>query len=105
MIIVVGTIEVAEGDRDRFLDSRREQATTSLAEAGCLDYSFAADAGDPCRVRLLERWEQMGDLEAHLAGLRSSGSPSVGSGSEPAVPSRYVDMVVYDATPVKPPWA
>lgn len=100
MIIVVGTIEVAEGDRDRFLDSRREQVTASLAEAGCLDYSFAADAGDPCRVRLLERWERMGDLEAHLAGLRSSGSPS-----EPAVPSRYVDMAVYEATPAKPPWA
>ncbi len=100
MIIVVGTIEVAEGDRSRFLDSRREQVTKSLAEAGCLDYSFAADAGDPCRVRLLERWEQMGDLEAHLAGLRSSGSAP-----EPAVPSRYVDMAVYDATPAEPPWA
>jgi hypothetical protein len=42
----------------------------------------------------------MGDLEAHVAGLRTSESPS-----EPAVPSRYVDMAVYEATPAKPPWA
>ena len=58
MIIVVGTVEVAESDRGRYLESRRDQVAHTLDETGCLDYSFAADATHPDRVRLLERWRR-----------------------------------------------
>jgi hypothetical protein len=100
MIIVVGTIEVAGADRDRFLEAKQAQVASTLAEDGCIDYAFAADAGDPGKVRLIERWERMADLEAHVAGLRSD-PPA----DEPPVPSRMADLAVYEAAPARPPWA
>lgn len=96
MIIVVGTIEVAEDERDRFLESKRRQVSHTLAETGCIDYSFAADATHPGRVRLLERWESPADLQAHVAALRSAGQST-----EPPVTSRFTEVSVYDATPVE----
>ncbi len=100
MIIVVGIFEVAEEDRLRFLASKTDQVSATLAEKGCVDYSFAADGLHPTRVRLAERWDTMEDLEAHVAGLRAAPAPSA-----PAVPSTMVDMAVYEATPATPPWA
>ncbi len=100
MIIVVGVFEVAAEDRERFLASKAEQVVTTRAETGCVDYSFGADAVDPTRVRLVERWETMEDLGAHVAGIRHAGS-----GSGPPVPSTMVDMALYEAVPATPPWA
>lgn len=99
MVIMVGVIEVEAGDRDRYLASRRDQVVATLAEAGCLDYSYAADAGDPARVRLLERWESMADLVAHVAALRSADPPA-----GPSVPSRMAEVTLYEARPVRAPW-
>jgi len=95
MIIVVGTIEVAESDRGRYLESRQHQVAHTLDETGCIDYSFAADATLPGRVRLLERWETMADLRAHVAALRA-----VAPSDEPAVSSQFTEVSVYEATPI-----
>jgi quinol monooxygenase YgiN len=95
MIIVVGTVEVAESDRGRYLESRRDQVAHTLDETGCIDYSFAADATHPDRVRLLERWETLADLQAHVAALRAA-APT----TEPVVSSKYTEVSVYEATPV-----
>jgi len=100
MIIVLGIIEVEGGDRDRFLVEKAPQVAATLAETGCVDYAFAADAGDAGRVRLVERWETMADLEAHVAALRSAPPPT-----EPRVPSRTVALDVLDARTVRIPWA
>ena len=100
MIIVLGTIEVAAGDRERYLQEKARQVAVTRAETGCVDYSFSADAGDPGRVRLVEQWETMGDLEAHVAGLRAAPAPT-----EPPVPSRTVTIEVLEARAVTPPWA
>lgn len=99
MIIVVATMHVAPEDRDRYLDSKRGQVTATRDETGCLEYAYAADADDPGKVRLLEQWESMADLEAHLAALRSA-PPS----STPNVEVRSTKAELYDATPVTPPW-
>ena len=95
MIIVVGTIEVAESDRGRYLESRHDQVAHTLDETGCIDYSFAADATHPDRVRLLERWETMGDLQAHVAALGA-----VVPSHEPVVRSQFTEVSVYEATPI-----
>ena len=100
MIVVLGIIEVADGDRERFLEQKAPQVAATRAEAGCVDYAFAADADDPGRVRLVERWETMADLEAHVAGLRAAPPPA-----QPRVPSRTVSIDVLDAQAVRPPWA
>ena len=44
----------------------------SRAEAGCLEYTFAADPIDPSRVVLFERWESQEALDAHLAAIRAT---------------------------------
>jgi quinol monooxygenase YgiN len=100
MIIVLGTIEVEPGDRSRFLDEKSSQVTATRAEAGCLDYTFAADSGDPGRVRLVEKWESMADLEAHVAGLATAPPPA-----HPGVASTMVEIEVLEAQGVRPPWA
>jgi quinol monooxygenase YgiN len=100
MIIVLGVIEVGVGDRDRFLVQKALQVTATLGETGCVDYAFAADGTDPRRVRLVERWETMADLEAHVTALRAAPLPT-----GPPVPSRMVAVDVLEAQAVRPPWA
>jgi quinol monooxygenase YgiN len=100
MIMVIGTIEVDLADRVRFLEEKQTQVMATRAEAGCLDYAFAADSVDAGLVRLVERWESMADLEAHVAGLRAAGRPD-----QPPVPSKMRDLTVYEAQAVSPPWA
>lgn len=100
MIIVLGTIEVDDGDQQRFLDEKSAQVAATRAEEGCIDYAFTADADDPGRVRLVERWESMAALRAHVAALREAPSPR-----PPVVASRMIEAEVYEAVAVQPPWA
>jgi len=100
MIVVLGIIEVDPADRGRYLAEKAPQVAATRAEAGCLDYAFGADAADPGRVRLVERWEHMADLEAHVAAMRASPAPE-----RPPVPSHTVGIEVLEARAVRPPWA
>ncbi len=100
MIIVLGTYQVDAGERDRFLAAKAPQVASTRTERGCVDYAFSADAGDPTHVRLVERWESMDDLEAHVAGLRAAPA-----GDGPVVASTMVEVQVFEAHPVRPPWA
>ena len=70
MVIVAGSFVVAAADRDAFIEGRRPGMEASGAEAGCLDYVFAADPLDPERVVLFERWADQAALDAHIAGMR-----------------------------------
>ncbi len=99
MIIVVGYFDVAEGDRRAFLDSKADQAAHTLGEPGCREYAFSADDAHPGRVRLIEQWESMDDLAAHLAALRES-SPAP---SPVAVLSTRFE--VFEASPTRFPSA
>jgi quinol monooxygenase YgiN len=73
VIVVAGYFDVAEADRRAFLDSKAAQAAHTLEETGCREYAFSADAAHPGRVRLIELWDSMDDLAAHLAAHRASG--------------------------------
>jgi len=100
MVIVFGIIEVDHGDRGRYLAGKASQVAATRAEDGCVEYTFAADADDPGRVRLVERWESMADLEAHVATVRAAPAPA-----QTPVPSRMVSVEVFEAEAVRPPWA
>ena len=76
-------------------ESRRDQIAHTLRETGCIDYSFAADTTHADRVRLLERWESMADLRAHVSALRAA-APS----GDPVVSSKFTEVSVYEATPI-----
>jgi quinol monooxygenase YgiN len=67
VIIVAGWIKVDPKDRDAFLDSRREPVLARRLEKGCIDYFFTADPIELGTVRVFERWESRGALDAHVA--------------------------------------
>ena len=95
MIIVTGNYQVPPNQRDRFMSSKREQAQRTRHEAGCLEYAFSADAEQPGLVRLIELWESMDDLKAHLQGLASN--PPQGQSDEPGVEVVSSTFAVFEA--------
>jgi quinol monooxygenase YgiN len=97
LIIVTGIYHVPPDQRDRFMSSKGEQVKRTRQETGCLEYAFSADAEQPGLVRLIEQWESMADLEAHLRGVRS-GPPA---GQEVEVASST--FAAFDATPASIP--
>ncbi|MCI0458846.1 MAG: antibiotic biosynthesis monooxygenase [Gemmataceae bacterium] len=75
MIHVIATIELAEGQREVFLEEFRQIVPLVRAEAGCLEYGPALDvptgiaAQAPLRenvVLVVEKWESVEALKAHL---------------------------------------
>jgi quinol monooxygenase YgiN len=76
MIHVIATIEIAPGRRADFIKEFHALVPSVKAEAGCIDYGPAIDvasgisAQGPLRdnvVTVVERWKDLGALEAHLA--------------------------------------
>ena len=74
MIYVIASIRVKPGKRDAFLEIFKANVQTVLAEKGGIDYmpTIDVDAGlppqvlDPNVVTIIERWERLEDLHAHL---------------------------------------
>lgn len=76
MIHVIATIEVVAGKRDAFLAEFHNNVPNVKAETGCIDYGPTVDlptgigAQSPVRdnvVTVIERWESLDALNAHLA--------------------------------------
>lgn len=76
MIHVIATIELNAGTRESFLAEFRKVQPKVRAENGCLEYGAAIDletklaAQIPLRpdvVTLVEKWESLEHLNAHLA--------------------------------------
>ncbi len=54
---------------DRLAEARSAMGrvvTATLAEAGCLAYSYAEDVSDPGLIRVSELWESRAHLAAHF---------------------------------------
>jgi quinol monooxygenase YgiN len=75
MIYVIAAIELKPGKREDFLKRVRQLVPKVLAEKGCLEYGPAVDflTGIKAQVPLgenfvvmMEKWEGVKDLEAHL---------------------------------------
>jgi quinol monooxygenase YgiN len=76
MLIVAGHLMVAASDRDRYVADCAEAVAAARAADGCLDFAVSADAVDPRRVNVFERWESRALLDAFRGdgpddGLRS----------------------------------
>ena len=76
MICVIATIETIDGRRDELLAVFRNLVPTVRAEEGCIEYIPMIDsatgmaAQSPVRenvVTVVEKWESVAALEAHLA--------------------------------------
>lgn len=74
MIHVVAQVELKDGTREAFLAEFRSIVPAVLQEAGCIDYGPTVDAEtdidrqhtDDRVVTIIERWESLDDLKAHL---------------------------------------
>lgn len=75
MIYVIAEIELVEGSRDQFLHHFQANVPNVLAEDGCLEYSPTIDlptdlpAQPAVRangVTVVEKWESLAALQAHL---------------------------------------
>lgn len=75
MVSVVATIKIKPGTRESFLEHFLELVPTVLAENGCIEYFPAVDAEtgmdvqarDADAVTVIEKWESVEALKAHLA--------------------------------------
>jgi quinol monooxygenase YgiN len=64
MVIVTGWLRVAEGDRDRYLETCRAVVEQARATPGCIDFSISADLVDHERINIVEQWETLAAVEA-----------------------------------------
>jgi quinol monooxygenase YgiN len=76
MIVVLAHIELSSGAREAFLGEFRKIVPLVRAEKGCLEYFPSIDHGTEIKsqvpigvdaVLVIERWENVAALEAHLA--------------------------------------
>jgi quinol monooxygenase YgiN len=67
MLLIEGWIKLGEGEFAKVRDEGIAMVRATLAEAGCLHYSFAQDIADPDLIRISERWESQEALAAHSA--------------------------------------
>ncbi len=74
MIHVIAGIQIAPGQRDKFLEEFHKLVPLVHAEAGCIEYGPTLDAPtdiaaqncDENRVTIVEKWESLEALQAHL---------------------------------------
>jgi len=74
MIHVIASIQVKEGKRDAFIEIFKANVPAVLAEEGCLAYQptvdlvsgFSSQQLHPDAITILETWESLDHLKAHL---------------------------------------
>lgn len=69
MILVLATYDMNPVDRWEFIASRQAQVQRAQSEHGCLEYRLCFDAFEPGRITLVERWQTMADLQAHIKAV------------------------------------
>ena len=74
MITVIATIECVPGHRDDFINEFHKIVPDVLQENGCIEYGPTIDTvteidaqdANPNRVTIVEKWESVQTLQAHL---------------------------------------
>ncbi len=67
MIVVGGYIDMeSEAEIEAVRGAANEMVADTLKETGCIDYCFAIDIGNPCRIRLFEVWLDQAALDNHM---------------------------------------
>ena len=66
-IRVVAREKLLSGKRDEVIEKfLTEMVETTRKEKGCISYDYHVDVNDPDAFAMIETWESMDDLEAHL---------------------------------------
>lgn len=67
MIVVTARFRLPPGEVERARPLMAKVINATLAEPGCLAYSFAEDVCEPGLFRVSEAWESQEALQAHFA--------------------------------------
>jgi quinol monooxygenase YgiN len=76
MVHVIATIQIVPGQREAFLSEFRRVVPLVRAEAGCLEYGPTVDLATDISaqsaprqdvVTIVEKWDSLDSLKAHLA--------------------------------------
>jgi quinol monooxygenase YgiN len=67
MILITGTVEIAESNREAFIAAVTRHVTLSRQEPGCISHGFFEDVMAPGRFTFVERWQDMAAVQAHFA--------------------------------------
>jgi quinol monooxygenase YgiN len=65
MIVVMGEVQMGDGEIDRLQADMATQMAATQAEDGCEHYVFSRDVTDPNRLLISERWRDSTALDAH----------------------------------------
>lgn len=66
MILVIGTVRIAEGGFEKARDAMEKNILATRSENGCIRYAYARDVLDPQIMHVSEAWESMDALKAHF---------------------------------------
>jgi quinol monooxygenase YgiN len=69
MLIIAGHLVVDPADREAYVADCAEVVDAARGAAGCLDFALSADATDPARINVYERWAS----DEELMAFRGSG--------------------------------
>jgi quinol monooxygenase YgiN len=93
MIVVMGTIDLAEGDIDRLAGDMAKQMAATQAEDGCEQYIFSRDVTDPNRLLISELWRDGEALAAHgKAAHMAEFNKAIGSATIKAISVKAYDV-------------
>ena len=67
MVILAGSIRIAEGSRDQAIAPINDMVNATRAEPGCIQYAFAFDVLDDHLVRIFEVFQDDAAVAAHRA--------------------------------------
>ncbi|MBN2623449.1 MAG: antibiotic biosynthesis monooxygenase [Acidimicrobiales bacterium] len=96
MVIIAGHVEVDARDRDRYVAAHQDMVRRARQAPGCLDLAITADALDPTRVDVFERWQS----EEHLDAWRA-----VAHAPDTGISFRGADVQMYVISEVRPPFS
>ncbi|SMQ73563.1 Quinol monooxygenase YgiN [Altererythrobacter xiamenensis] len=65
MILVVGTVRIADGGFEKAAEAMEKNIKATRAEDGCIRYAYARDVLDPQVMHVSEAWRDMDALKAH----------------------------------------
>ena len=95
MVIIAGHARIDASDRDRYVAAHEDLVRRARPAAGCLDVAISADALDPTRVNIFERWQS----EEHLDAWRA-----VAHAPDTGITIGSVDVMMYIVGDVRPPF-
>lgn len=99
MIVVNAVILATEETVEAMKDAIRVMEIKSRAEDGCHDYTFSVELSNPEVLRVTEKWEDMGALEAHFNTPHMVDFQQIMAENPP----RSVDANFYEVTEVPAP--